>query len=333
LIPPFFVLLQIFFKMSEEHLRFNPETMRYEPVKTKTRRWRNILYVLLSGIAFGLVFILILMNFIKSPEERKKEHDLEVYKETYNKLQEQFSQNLQAIRELEKQDKELFQEIFETKSIDTNYQSDVIINELSEKGEDVDLSLMMEKAAGRMKNIEIMASNEGLLVDFARYFAAKNSDYLQKLPIHIPLKEGAYTLVSGFGDRIHPIFKTTRHHNGIDFAARAGSSVIAAGDGIVEKPVGDFTGYGTVVVINHGNGIKSIYAQLLDTEVSPGERVKAGQEIGFVGSTGISIGPHLHFEIWVNGEPVNPMQYLISVPADKYLELLKAASQFNQCLS
>lgn len=307
--------------------------MRYEPVKGKTRMWKNILYVVLSGVAFGMVFILILMNFIKSPEERKKEHDLLVYKETYSKLQKQFSKNMKAIRELEKQDKELFQEIFETKSIDTNYMSDVIIDELSEKGKNIDLALMMEKAAGRMKNIEIMAANEALLIDFARYFTAKNSDYLKKLPIYIPLKKGTYTLVSGFGDRIHPIFKTTRHHNGIDFAARAGTSVIAAGDGIVEKPIGNFTGYGTVVVINHGNGVKSIYAQLLDTEVSPGQHVKAGDEIGFVGSTGISIGPHLHFEIWVNGEPRDPMKFLISVPADVYLDLLKSASQFNQCLS
>lgn len=319
--------------MSEEHLRFNPETMRYEPVKGKTRLWRNILYVLLTGIAFGMVFILILMNFIKSPEERKKEHDLEVYKETYSKLQEQFSKNMKAIRELEKQDKQLFQEIFETKSIDTNYMSDVIIDEISEKGKDIDLSLMMEKATGRMKNIQILAANEGLLIDFARYFVSHNSDYLNKVPSQIPLRNGTYTLVSGFGDRIHPIFKTTRHHNGIDFAARAGTSVLAAGDGIVEKPIGNFTGYGTVVVINHGNGIKSIYAQLLDTEVESGQRVKAGQEIGFVGNTGISIGPHLHFEIWVNGNARDPMQFLISVPADTYLELLKAASQFNQCLS
>ena len=319
--------------MKEENLRFNPDTMRYEPIKNKKRFWRNLLYLMLSGIAFGLLFILILMNFIKSPEERKKEHDLQIYKETYSNLENQFKENLKAIKELEKEDKELFQEIFETRSIDSNYMSDAIIDEISGKDENADLSKIMDKAAGRMKNIEIMAANENLLITFARYFVSRNNDYMKNLPIQIPLKKGTYTLVSGFGERIHPIFKTSRQHNGIDFAARAGTPVIASGDGIVEKPIGNFTGYGTVIVINHGNGVKSIYAQLLDTKVQPGQKVKAGQEIGFVGSTGISIGPHLHFEIWVNGEAKDPMEFLIAVPAYEYIELKKIASQYNQCLS
>lgn len=319
--------------MPDSKLRFNPQTMQYEAVTKKNSRLRNIVYVLLSGIAFGLLFIIIGMSFIKSSDLRKKEHDLEVYKETYSELEQQYQQNVEMLRKLEMQDRRLFREIFETDPPDTTLLSnELLLNNNSLNGsEDVNNAFTVVKTV--YSKLENLAWKEEVRLGFARYFIHRNQRYISSLPIRMPLREESYTLVSGFGKRIHPIFKTPRQHNGIDFASRAGTEVLAAGDGLVQVAPKTLAGYGNVVYIRHRDGLYSLYAQLLEAKVQPGDQVKAGQVIGFVGSTGISIGPHLHYEIWKDGIPVDPIQYILTVEPRKYMLMMRIAAQYNQCLS
>ena len=116
-------------------------------------------------------------------------------------------------------------------------------------------------------------------------------------------------ITSGFGPRVHPIYGDVRMHTGIDFGASMGTPIRAAADGIVVS-AGPFGGYGNATVIDHGNGLATMYAHQSQIIVSAGQRVSRGQVIGYVGSTGFSTGPHLHFEVRVQGTPVDPMQYL-----------------------
>jgi murein DD-endopeptidase MepM/ murein hydrolase activator NlpD len=124
---------------------------------------------------------------------------------------------------------------------------------------------------------------------------------------------GYYTITSPFGWRIHPILRTRRFHAGIDISGAGifGSAIIAAGSGKVIW-AGPSGGYGNVVMVDHGNGVVSVYAHQMSggIRVSVGQQVTKGQRIGTVGSTGLSTGPHLHFEVRVNGTPRNPMIYL-----------------------
>ncbi len=115
---------------------------------------------------------------------------------------------------------------------------------------------------------------------------------------------GSFT--SGFGVRVHPIFRIRRMHSGVDIAAPRGARVAAAWDGTVLY-AGWFGGYGKIVIIDHGEGISTLYAHLSAILTAPGARVRQGEVIGRVGSTGFSTGPHVHFEIRVNGTPVNPV--------------------------
>lgn len=116
-------------------------------------------------------------------------------------------------------------------------------------------------------------------------------------------------ITSGFGPRTHPIYGDVRMHTGIDFGASAGTPIRAAGDGTVVS-AGPLGGYGNATVIDHGNGLATLYAHQSSIAVSPGQRVSRGQVIGYVGCTGLCTGPHLHFEVRVRGTPVDPMQYL-----------------------
>lgn len=116
-------------------------------------------------------------------------------------------------------------------------------------------------------------------------------------------------ITSTFGPRVHPIFGTVRMHTGIDFGAAAGTPIRAAAAGRVVQ-AGAMSGYGNVVVIDHGGGLATLYAHQSRVAVAAGTQVQAGQVIGYVGATGYATGPHLHFEVRINGTPVDPMPYL-----------------------
>jgi murein DD-endopeptidase MepM/ murein hydrolase activator NlpD len=116
-------------------------------------------------------------------------------------------------------------------------------------------------------------------------------------------------ITSGFGPRVHPIYGDVRMHTGIDFGASAGTPIRAAANGVVVS-AGPLGGYGNATVIDHGNGLATLYGHQSRIAVSPGQRITRGQVIGYVGCTGLCTGPHLHFEVRVQGTPVDPMRYL-----------------------
>jgi murein DD-endopeptidase MepM/ murein hydrolase activator NlpD len=127
------------------------------------------------------------------------------------------------------------------------------------------------------------------------------------MPSGSPLRFGSIS--SGYGSRWHPIYGVVRFHAGIDMAAPYGTPVYATSSGVIIV-AGACGGYGQCVAIDHGGGVVSVYGHLSRIDVYPGRKIGSGQELGLVGSTGVSTGPHLHYEIRINGSPVNPRPYL-----------------------
>jgi murein DD-endopeptidase MepM/ murein hydrolase activator NlpD len=140
-------------------------------------------------------------------------------------------------------------------------------------------------------------------------------------------------LASGFGHRIDPIYKTVKMHAGLDFAAPQGTPIYATADGTVTTGGNTNNGYGNHVVINHGYGYETLYGHMVRVKVRPGEAVKRGEVIGWVGSTGKSTGPHCHYEVHKNGQKINPVYFFYNdLSPDQFDRLLKQAAASNQSL-
>jgi murein DD-endopeptidase MepM/ murein hydrolase activator NlpD len=138
-------------------------------------------------------------------------------------------------------------------------------------------------------------------------------------------------MASGYGYRIHPIYKTRRFHHGMDFTAPRGTPIHATGDGVVRAVKRSGRGYGNSVKIDHGYGYQTMYAHMQKYIVKKGQKIKRGDIIGFVGNSGLSTAPHLHYEVYKNGKKVNPINYYFNdLSAEEYDLMIKLASQENQ---
>ena len=138
-------------------------------------------------------------------------------------------------------------------------------------------------------------------------------------------------MASGYGWRIHPIYKTMKMHTGMDFSAKKGTPIYATGDGEILEAVKRANGYGNHVIIDHGYGYKTLYGHMRKYIVKKGQKVKRGEIIGYVGSTGTSTGPHLHYEVHKNGKKINPVNFFYNdLTADEYAKILEISSQNNQ---
>ena len=175
-----------------------------------------------------------------------------------------------------------------------------------------------------MKKIYIQSLSFDTIVDKAK----NKQEMLQHIPGIQPLK--TYKYVSGFGTRMHPIYKTLRTHTGIDLVAPTGTKIYATGDGVVTSAQFE-RGYGKAIVINHGYQYQSMYAHCSEILVHQGQKVKRGEVIGLVGNTGVSTGSHLHYEIIKGGQKVNPINYFLNdLSPSEFEEIRQISIQPNQ---
>lgn len=165
--------------------------------------------------------------------------------------------------------------------------------------------------------------------------AKRKEEMLASIPAIQPVSNKELKrLASGFGMRIHPIYKVKKMHYGVDFSAPVGTPIYATGDGVIKKVKRAYGGYGIQVEINHGFGYTTKYAHMKKFIVKRGQKVKRGELIGYVGNTGTSTAPHLHYEVIKNGKKVNPIHYFFNdLDSEQYEQILKIASYENQSLS
>lgn len=324
--------------MRKEKFTYNTQTLRYEKVTVpmKTR----VLWTI--GIACASLFTLTILTAISRqffPSEKEKALMAEI--QTLNGHIETFKDDFSTVNAelqyLQQKDAEVHRMIFGAAPIDENVWHggvgghDKYANLNLNKDSKTILTETLDRIA-RLKRQMVIQSKS---LDTINNLASNREKMFASMPSIKPvrsdkLKRKLYAL-SGFGRRLHPVHKVWKMHYGIDFTAPSGTPIQATGDGKVERVENKRSGYGKNVVINHGYGFKTLYAHMSRVDVKIGDRIRKGQKIGLVGSTGTSTAPHCHYEVWLNGNKVNPIHYVMDgLTAEEYKELQNAAATPNQ---
>jgi len=313
---------------------FNPNTLSFEKEKLTLKDiFKRLLWFFATALSFSVIVLWISFYLIDSPKEKmlqKENNELKIELKKINKKLDVFEF---VMKDLQERDDNVYRSIFETNPlpIEQRYPAMLESTKYDRLSRDEAFDLL-NTIKIKTDKLTVQMAVQSRSYDTIAVLAAKKADMLAAIPAIRPLKN-MYKISSGFGRRYHPILKTLRPHTGIDIAAPRGTPVYATADGYASSESGG-SGYGIVVIINHGYSYKTLYAHLSKKAVKTGQKVKRGQIIGYVGNTGLSLGPHLHYEVIKNGSFVNPVHYFFNdiTPAE-YDAILKSSKEVNQALS
>jgi murein DD-endopeptidase MepM/ murein hydrolase activator NlpD len=315
---------------------FNTHTLRFEKIEVplKVRLLQTIGFVIAS-LAVGVLFVAILFKFIDSPKERLLRQQNTAYKESYAVLQERMKQLELQMVELEQRDNEVYRSIFEATPIPDSAR----VKEMLAKNEirliqSLSNTALIENMRNQLNNLSLRMSFQGQSFTEITAMVKNKEKLLRAIPAIQPVSnKNLKRVASGFGYRIDPLYKDSRLHAGLDFSAPTGTPIYATADGEVQIAGFNTDGYGNKVVINHGYGFQTLYAHMVRVIARVGQSIKRGEVIGYVGSTGKSTGPHLHYEVIKRGAKVDPVYYFFNdlTPA-QFDRLLKEAAANKQSL-
>ena len=315
---------------------FNTHTLRFEKIEVpfKVRLLQTIGFIIAS-LAVGVLFVAILFQYIDSPKERLLRQQNIAYKESYAVLQERMKQLELQMVELEQRDNEVYRSIFEATPIPDSAR----VKEMLAKNEirliqSLSNTELIENMRNQLNNLSLRMSFQSKSFVEITTMVKNKEKLLRAIPAIQPVSnKNLKRVASGFGYRIDPLYKDFRLHAGLDFSAPTGTPIYATSDGVVQTAGFSTDGYGNKVVINHGYGFQTLYGHMVRVKAKPGQSVKRGEVIGYVGSTGKSTGSHLHYEVIKRGAKVDPVYYFFNdlTPA-QFDRLLKEAAANKQSL-
>jgi murein DD-endopeptidase MepM/ murein hydrolase activator NlpD len=321
--------------MSKVKYRFNTKSLTYEKVRItfKQRFWQFISY-LATGIVFATLTIFLSRQFLPSPGDKRREREIEALQLQYDLLHKKMNQAEQVLKDLEDRDDNIYRAIFESEPLPKSmrYGGSGGSDKYSafDSYENADL---LRVATDRMDRITKRLYIQSKSFDEVVQLAKSKEKLIASIPAIMPINQDAlaHAVTSGFGWRTHPIYKTQEFHAGMDFSAEQGTPIYATGDGVVARADNLAQGYGNHVVIDHGFGYHTLYGHMSKIKARAGEKVSRGQLIGYVGSTGLSTAPHIHYEVIKNGEKVNPINYYYNdLSPEQYQLLVEISNKASQ---
>ncbi|MEP7237519.1 MAG: M23 family metallopeptidase [Ferruginibacter sp.] len=308
---------------------YNTHTLRYEKLVTPLRvKLLRVFGFISAALVTSAIVIYIYNNFFPRAVDKEAELKYEIIKDNYSTLAAKAKTLQQQMAQLEKRDNDVYRSIFEANPLSDSARTKAI-----EKNKEIaKVNLLSDDELG----IEIAKTLNNISSRAAYQFDSYNA--IEKLinnqetkmaciPAIQPVSNKQLTrIASGFGMRIHPIYGIAKMHYGLDFTAPQGTPIYATGDGIVTT-AGVGNGTGNHVIINHGYGYETEYMHMVRIKATIGKQVKRGEVIGWVGNTGASTGPHCHYEVHINGEPVDPVYFFFNdLTAEQYDRVLKIAA-------
>jgi len=324
--------------MSKVKYYYDSETLSYRKIEKKKGRRLGIFALSLLGMVLsGFLLLLVYLNlpYIETPKEKTLKRELSNMSLQYDILNKKMSQAEYVLAEVADRDNNLYRVYFETNPIPEEQRKAGFggINRYSNL-EGFDNSSLIASSSKRLDILTKQIVVQSKSLDEIAVLAEEKGKLLEAIPAIQPVNNEDLTrMASGFGTRTDPFTKARKMHFGMDFTAPRGTPVYASGNGKVSRADNSAAGYGNHIRIDHGYGYESLYAHLYKYNVRKGQRIKRGDLIGFVGSTGRSEAPHLHYEIFKDGERINPINfYYGNLSPEEFINILRASQQENQSL-
>ena len=314
--------------------KFNPDSLSFDKVKLnlKTVLVRLSAYFI-GSVLVAIVYWLIFIMIFDSPKEKVLRREIDQLTIQYNLINREMGNIEKIIEELQKTDDNLYRTIFGAEPIPATLRrgGEGGINRYNNL-EGYNNSKLVIETTSRLDQIQRKLYLQSKSFEEIVQMAQGKEDMLKSIPAIMPISNKDLTrTASGFGLRMHPIYKIVMPHNGMDFTAPTGTDVYATGDGTISVVQDLQRGLGKHIVIDHGFGYTSTYAHLNGFNVRRGQKVRRGDIIGYVGNTGTSVAPHLHYEITLNGNYVNPINYYFEdLTPNEYERIIEIASKTGQ---
>lgn len=324
--------------MTGKKFVYNPSTLSFEEYRTSWKSRVLLAFGYLSvTLVTSLIFFFLHSTYFPSQKEQSLLRELQQMKYQYAHLNENIDQMSTELRNIQERDAGIHRFMLGMKPIDESVWnggtggSDKYAGIVRYPSTGSTIIETSEKLDRLMLQMRIQKSSLDTILEKANSRAEMIASIPSIKPVRIDMLNKNLSALSGFGIRLHPVHKVDRMHSGIDFTAPIGTPIQATGNGRVIKAEYDRVGYGNHVIIDHGFGYTTLYGHMSQILVKEGQEITKGQTIGKIGNTGTSTGPHLHYEVRVKDEPVDPIIYCMDdLTPDEYQVLVQRAKIENQ---
>lgn len=301
--------------------------------KTTKQKLLRLSTYFISSVFLAVLYYFVYISVFETPQVKGLKRQNSELKLNYELVQSEMDRIEVVLADLQERDDNIYRTIFEAEPIQSSVRQAGIggSNRYSdiEKMENAEIVIGVKKRLDKLKKrIYVQSVSYDELWDLAK----NKEEMLASIPAIQPISNNDLKrTASGWGYRIHPIYKIKKFHYGMDFTAPNGTEIYATGDGVIEVLLESRRGYGNKIIIDHGFGYKTLYAHMSGFRVKKGQKVKRGDVIGYVGNTGLSTAPHLHYEVHLNKKRVNPVNYYFNdLSADEYDRMIEISLKSGQ---
>lgn len=320
--------------MAKHKYKFNPESLSYSKVtRTFKEKFIRFLTYFSASVVLAVLYFIVFSIFFDSPKEKGLKRQISELKVNYQIVNDELNRIETILTDLQERDDNIYRTIFEAEPVQSSVRQAGSGGSNSyrdlEKIENSELVIDVRARLDKiMKKVYIQSTSYDEIIKLAR----NKEEMLACIPAIQPISNNNLKrTASGWGWRIHPIYKIRKFHFGMDFTAPTGTEIYATGDGTIEILETSKRGYGNKIVVNHGFGYRTLYAHMNKFNVRKGQKVKRGDVIGFVGNTGLSTAPHLHYEVSLNRKKVNPVNYYFNdLSAEEYERMIEISLKSGQ---
>jgi peptidase, M23 family len=320
----------------KQKYQFNLESLAFTRVKRGAKHYFILLLrYFLASVALAILSYIVYSFFSDTPREKQLANDNIQLEEYLNKLNERYQQVTAVLEDIRQRDDHIYRTIFEAEPAHNDEQeAERVVTNLYKELQDKGSASIVDRTSNLLNDVMSDVTSVTGTFDTLINLAQDSTNLLRSIPALLPIARSSSTRVAApFAICIHPFYKVLKMHNGVDFAASIGTPVRATADGVVKSIVSSKRGHGNTVILEHGNGYETVYAHLDAIRVLTGQKILSGAIIGTVGNTGMSVAPHLHYEVHLRGEAVDPLHYFfLDLTPLTLAELAQSALQSGQSL-